>query len=395
MDTIRPRLRDLEVLPREIEGRPAICLRDPLRIGEGVAALAPPLAVFLLQTLDGTRTVGEIREAAARAFGQPVDVAGLVDQLDRAFFLDSPRFRERQEAVLAEYRGLPARPSVMREAWPDGLAGFLAGLAPAAPASAPGGRVAAVAAPHLDLRFGGAAAVRGLAGLAEAFEGDTVVVLGVGHQLSRRPYALTRVPFETPLGTVPVAEDLFDRVVAGTGSWVTDEELVHRDEHSVEYAAALLRHALGDRPFRILPVACGSFHPVVLSGRRPGDDPLVDVFTETLAEEMGDALLYASVDLDHRGPAYGDDAPLGPADLERLREEDDRLLARLAARDADGLWDHLREGGEQRRVCGASALWTALRLLPPGPPGSLLAYEQPVFPEEGNTVSICSFAWTR
>jgi AmmeMemoRadiSam system protein B len=391
-----PRLRDLEFVPQQIDGRPAICLRDPLAISEHVAALAPPLAAFLSEVLDGTRTVEQIAAEAERVFGEPLDAAALVEQLDQALFLDSPRFRERHAEVLAEYRGLPARPSVMTGAWEKGLGDYLDGLADETESPFGPEPLAALAVPHLDLRFGGRAAMRALAGLADAFAGDTVVVLGVGHQLARRPFALTRQDFETPLGTVPAAGELFDRVVAAVGSWAVDEELTHRFEHSVEYAAALLRHALGERPFRILPVLCGSFHPTLLEGRAPGEDPLIDVFVETLAEEIGDdALVYASVDLDHRGPVYGDPNPLVPRDLDRLREQDERLLECLAGRDADALWAHLSEGGEERRVCGASALWTTLRLLPEDAKGSVLAYEQAVFPEPGNTVSICSFAWTR
>ena len=45
-------------------------------------------------------------------------------------------------------------------------------------------------------------------------------------------------------------------------------------------------------------------------------------------------------------------------------------------------------------MCGFSAIYTTLALLPPGPPGRLVSYEQPEFPEPGNTVTICSMTWS-
>jgi hypothetical protein len=317
-----------------------------------------------------------------------------VERLDAALFLESPRYEARKDEMLAAYRAAPARPSVAAGSISEDLPAFLDGLYDGLRTSRAKSPLRAMAIPHLDLRFGGRTAARALAGLGERFAGDTVVILGVGHQLGRRPYALTRKAFETPLGTVPLAEDLYDRVVAKTGSWVEEEELVHRSEHSVEYAALLLRHAVPDREIRILPVLCGSFHPLVEAGRDPAEAPLVDVFLETLREEAGDALLLASVDLAHQGPAYGDPEPLTEADLAATREADLSMLDALLARDPAGFFRHLIECGDRRRVCGSSALYTLAALLPPGPKGRLLAYEQPVFPEPGNTVTICAVHWT-
>jgi hypothetical protein len=163
----------------------------------------------------------------------------------------------------------------------------------------------------------------------------------------------------------------------------------------VEFAALLLRHALPGRDFRILPVLCGSFGPLLSEGKDPREDPLVGAFLETLAEEAGEALLVASVDLAHLGPRYGDAAALTEADLARTRDEDAEMLHVLAARDADGFYRCLADGQDRRRVCGLSALYSLAALLPAGRPGRLLAYEQTVFPEPGNTVTICAMNWTR
>ena len=392
----RPRLRPLEIFLDEREGRPLVCLRDPEGISEKVAAFPVEIASFLFRTLDGSHSQSEIELEFAKHFGAPLpraDLLRILDQLDSALFLETPRLQQRIEELTATWRAAPSRPAALAgSAYPAArsdavsfLDAFYDGVATPAPE-----RLRGLVIPHLDLRFGGPAAAKGLAGLAGSYRGETVVVLGVGHHLERRPYAITGKDFDTPLGTVPVDLDLHSRILQKAGSWVEDEELVHRSEHSVEFAALLLRHALPDRDLRILPVLCGSFHRYLADGEEPTADPLVDVFLETLAEEAGDALLVASVDLAHMGPRYGDTSPLGPADLERIEVKDREMLSHLLSRDASGFFASLSGCADRRRVCGMSALYSFAHLLPEGPPGRLVEYEQPTFPEDGNTVTICA-----
>jgi AmmeMemoRadiSam system protein B len=221
------------------------------------------------------------------------------------------------------------------------------------------------------------------------------VVLGVGHQHLGQPFAISPKDVETPFGTVPVARDLYHGIVGKAGGWVLDDEFSHRSEHSIEFAAVLLKHALPDRELRILPVLCGSFHHLLGSGASPRDDPLIGAFLESLAEEVGDALIYASVDLAHMGPHYGDEGPVTDAQLAKIAVEDQRALERVAARDSDGFFAHFEGNGDARRVCGMSALYSLADVLPAGPVGRLVRYEQTVFPEPGNTVTICGMTWAR
>lgn len=397
----KPRLRPLQVFPAEEGGRQLLCFRDPEGVTDAVAALPPALAVFFLEMFDGEHGFLDIQaEYARRAGGELLtreELFGLLHQLDEAMLLDGPRYRARMEEIRREYHDAPARPAALAGgAYPDDpeeLRRFLDGFAADVGAPAGADPVRAVAVPHLDPKSGGRTTARGLAGLAERFAGDTVVVLGTGHHLGALPFALTTKDHETPLGLVPVDRDLLDRVVAKAGSWLLDEELVHRNEHSGEFAAVFLRHALGDRDFRILPVLCGSFHGFLGDGEDPDADPLIGAFLETLREEAPDALVYASVDFAHMGPYYGDREPLTPADLRRIEADDREMLARMAARDAAGFFAHFRRDRDRRRVCGMSALYSLLALLPPGSQGELVAYEQPVFPEAGNTVTIGAMTW--
>jgi AmmeMemoRadiSam system protein B len=402
-DAKTPRFRPLTIFPHEVEGRRVLALKDAEGITERMAMLPPPLVPFLLEMFDGRHTLDQVREEYHRRSGgdriPEGDLEMLIEQLDEALLLDTPRFRDHYRSLLSEWQRLETRPAMHAgqayPAEPEQLVTFLDAFYDGVESPRSPSPLAAVAVPHLDLRSGGPTAARALAGLDRAFDGDTVVVLGVGHQHLSQPFALSPKDLSTPLGPLPVNDDLYHRIVEKAGSWILDDEFSHRNEHSIEFAAVLLKHALGDRELSVVPVLCGSLHHLLGSGLPPRDDPRIGAFLETLEEEIGDALLYASVDLAHMGPYYGDDALLTEDDLERVGREDRVALDRLAARDGAGFFAHFEKDGDARRVCGMSALFTLAEILPPGPVGRLLGYEQTVFPEPGNTVTICAMAWDR
>jgi len=399
----KPKFRYLNVFPGEIEGKQVLCLQDAEGISDRVSSLPPPIAAFFLETFDGRHSLAEIRDEYTRRSGGDVipegDLEALIDQFDEALLLDSPRFHRHFAGLVDDWRRLDARPAVMPgNGYPAdaaGLTAFLDDLYEGVPANPSLSPLAAVAVPHLDLNYGGRIAAATLAGLRESFEGDTIVVLGVGHRHLAQPYAMTPKDFETPLGTVHVDRDLHHAVIEKAGSWLLDDEYSHRDEHSIEFAAVLLKHALPDRDFRILPVLCGSFHHLLGTGEAPRTDPRIGAFLESVEEEAGDALIYASVDLAHLGPNYGDAAPITAEQLADAETRDRAALDRMAARDGAGFFGHFEEDGDARRVCGLSALYSLLELLPAGPVGDLVGYEQPEFPMEGNSVTICGMRWCR
>ena len=80
------------------------------------------------------------------------------------------------------------------------------------------------------------------------------------------------------------------------------------------------------------------------NGEQPEDDPnlraLLDILDEASAER--NVLVVASGDLAHIGPAFGTE-PVGIIERADLRVHDDALIERLAAGDADGFWDVIKE----------------------------------------------------
>jgi hypothetical protein len=79
----------------------------------------------------------------------------------------------------------------------------------------------------------------------------------------------------------------------------------------------------------------------------------------------------------HVGRRYGDElaARAGVGSLAEVEERDRERIAALAAGDADGFWDLVRENEDDLRWCGASPLYAFLRATSPKR-GVLLRYEQ-------------------
>ena len=404
----RPRVRPLEAFPAPAEaggGAPRFVLRDPEGLFDGLL-LVTPAVLDLLRLCDGTRTPAAIADALGAATGARVprrDVEALLDELGTALVLEGPGVEAARAAALATYRGAAARsPACAGASYPDGAAAcarFLDdALAAAGDLDLPD-RVRAVVAPHIDLRGGGpchGAAARALARCAA----DTFVVLGTAHAPLRRPFALTTRDFATPVGTVRTDRDLVARFAARGGGGLLDDELAHRDEHSVEFQALWLAHLFaGRRDVSIVPVLVGSLHARLADGRPARDDArvadFVDALTELVAERGDRVALVASVDLAHVGPKYGDDAPVTPARLAEVLAGDRVLLEHAAAVAPDAWLRALHAERDARNVCGAAPTWTLLEALRDrGLSGTVLRHDAwEIDPATSSHVSFAAIAY--
>lgn len=381
-------VRPLEPIPLEHDGHKIVALRDPTGFSQNVAVL--PLHSFVLvQMMDGTRTrEGILAEVDAR-FGlrlDPAQLEELIEGLDRALLLDSPRARQ----VLGAQRERPAaHVGTAYPAEPEELRLFLDGILARLPRRRPL-RLKALMAPHIDLARGADSYAFAYDRIGATREAEAFVVLGISHAPARNPYVLTRKSFLTPLGTVPTAVELVDELVAGCDFDPFLDEFNHVGEHSVEFQAVWLRHVLGEVP--IVPVLCGSFQEPLVGGGRPEDIPGVASFLNALRGlmERRRVCLVAGVDLSHVGVRFGG-SPLSDGDLEALRRADLASLERVTAGDAAGFFASLQADGGRRNWCGTSAIYTMLAVL--GQPGSLDHYQQCNEPGNLSTVAVAAAYW--
>jgi AmmeMemoRadiSam system protein B len=116
------------------------------------------------------------------------------------------------------------------------------------------GEVVGLIAPHAGYIYSGKIAAHAY-NLIREEKYDVVIVVGPSHRVAFHGVSVFRLGgFETPLGIVPVAEDLAEKIT-NLRKIVVDIPEAHLQEHSVEIQLPFLQVALGD--FSFLPLVMG------------------------------------------------------------------------------------------------------------------------------------------
>jgi len=403
-----PALRALEAHPVETAEGTRYLLRDPQGYSDREAWLSPQ-ALFLAAQLDGVRGRQEVMAAFEEHFGVTLtdaDVDHLVGQLDASLFLDSAAFRTRRDEIHHAFLSEPLRPATHTGAYdpdPATLPAYLDRLftadgGPGAlPGAAAGGPLRGIVAPHIDLHRGGPVYAHAYKAVAEAADVDTFVVLGTCHGPMTQPFAVCAKGYDTPLGAVPTDEALVDALRAAC-PWAFDDELAHRQEHSIEFQAVFLRHLFHDRPLRMVPILVDGLHRHLVTGSDPAGDERIEAFLTVLQEaiaRLGRTVCFiAAVDLSHVGRHFGDADTLTDERLSAVAASDGTLLDALRTGDAAAFYRAWAATGDATRVCGAAPLYAFRRLID-GVAGDLLAYRQCTASESDLSVSCAAMAFRR
>jgi AmmeMemoRadiSam system protein B len=256
--------------------------------------------------------------------------------------------------------------------------------------SKPKGHLVGLVAPHIDPWRGArcyGAAYSALAASLPA-DADTFILLGTSHAPMREPFALCRKTFATPLGPMEADVDSIDALAGACDFDPYADQFNHKREHSLEFQAVFLRHLLGKRRARIIPILAG-LGKQQASGDSPASSRSITRFFDALRKivDRRRAVVIAGADLAHVGPRFGDPRPFDEAERSRLGTTDRDSLARAEGVDAEAFWKHVAHDLETRRVCGLGPMYSLLRTIDPGARGEVRHYEQTVDPEEGSIVS--------
>jgi AmmeMemoRadiSam system protein B len=400
----RPCLRpELEPTPVVVDGSRLIALRDPDRYTEETA-LVEPGVLGLLALFDGARTLEDIRVELARQGAGFIGVEmlqALVDSLDRCYLLDNERYHAAARAREEEFASAPARAATHAgAAYPEEAAEareFLQGMLDLAEGPRDG-TVARLIAPHIDLQLGAEVYGHAHRRLLDSGRPDVVVVLGVCHAPTQRRFIVCRKDFETPLGLVRHDAVFVDALEKRVGEELTQEQLAHKAEHSVEFQALWLAHLWPEDPPALVPILVGSFEEFVRGRASPSINLEIEAFIEALRETIGAeerrVVVIASVDFAHLGPRYGDQKGLDEADEELLETRDRSLLEHVLAGDAEAFFREVASDGNARNVCGTAPVYVTLRI--GEGEGELLRYGQGrIDPASGSVVSFAAVSFDR
>ena len=363
-----------------------LVVRDPLGLAEPFAVDADFGPV--LDQLDGTRTLAQIRQSLMFVHGLDLPVEDLRDfigELSDQGLLDDDRFRELWAEAHADFLEAAVREPVLAGViYPEKPGELAALLARAVPARADRigrpGDVIGVVCPHGPPEAVGSILDATLRGLPPAESLECVIVLGTDHGAGLLPYVATGKSFATPLGRIAPATPQL-RALERRVPWIEREEIRHREAMSIELAALALQHVYGDRCPTIVPILCGQ---TVLA---PGDEAEESVERFVLAMDAlfddRPVLWWISAELGHAGPAYGH-PELDTAALASIAARDRAVLDALVAGRAEEVAALCAAAHPQGRPSGGPALTTAARLLPVGYRAEAIAYELGAAPGEAD-----------
>jgi len=403
-----PKLRNVEALPVQTQGRTMICLRDPQGLTENLVFLPPDL-FFVVRLFDGQHSLLDIQTAYTRRFGSLLfseRVQDLIRQLDEQYLLESDRFRERKQQMDRSFRALEVRPATHAgEAYaadPEELARQLDAFftAPEGPGeSSPELKedcLVGIVAPHIDLQRGGICFAWAYKELVENTSAELFLLLGTVHVPTENLFVLTRKDFETPFGVARTEVGFVESLDIASADLFADEP-VHGREHALEFQILFLQHLLASRrDIRIVPVLCGSFLEFISDDRSPSRElqfaEFVDALRRAIASAGKRVCLIAGADLAHVGPRFGDREPLTPNVLQRVEEQDREMLGHVERLDPEGFFRYIAREGDRRNICGLSPIYTMLHAID-ATEGKLLRYDKTVDPSAQSAVTFASLAF--
>ena len=306
-----PRVRRVDVIPIDRNGVRSFYVRDPLEFAQQPMVLGGA-GLFILSLLDGRHSLDQVLAALRREFPgtriRASQVRELLATLSERCYLDDEVAAAHIGRVRDEFARAPVRPPWHAgSAYPnearalaamlDGF--FVAGAADGDPAGAEpahregatcaearltgnhgarprspasvaqsDGELAAIMCPHIDLRAGGEIYPPAFTTLTAAAHAphpiELYVILGVAHNGGTRPGASFAIAsdknYATPFGELPTDRGLIEDWSQRAGRDVTDQQWVHRTEHSVEFPLLFLQYiqARADLPpYAVVPVLLG------------------------------------------------------------------------------------------------------------------------------------------
>jgi len=377
-----PRLRTVEtlVLPDSRHGR-VLVLRDTHGIASGHACI-PPELVPVVARFTGEHAYEHIARDASAETGVEISVElvrRLADELDEALFLDSPTYHRARANVEHDFATAPIRRAAhaggaysneaadLRKYLDEHCLGR--GQRAVEELDGHGSHIVGLVAPHIDPWRGAVGYGHAYSALAARLppDADTFVVFGTSHAPMREPFALCRKSFDTPLGVVSADLDAIDELAGAARFDPYADQFNHKREHSLEFQVVFLKHLLGDKPVRIVPILAGlGYHQA--NGGDPAKDADVESFLDTVRNlvenRSGRTVVIAGADLAHVGPRFGDRHAMSDRERIHLEETDRESLARAVERDPSAFWHDVARDLDTRRVCGLAPIYALLKSLP-------------------------------
>jgi hypothetical protein len=292
------------------------------------------------------------------------EIESFLNQLDKAYLLDSDLFRERMQKIREEFGGAAKRAFVhggkCYDTNPWRLSQFIEEVENTLPPDDEQGlkHICGILSPHIDIQV----AQRTYVGAYRPLKGrsyDLVILLGVNHNPQDGLYSVSEKNYLTPYGELPadrdLVRDLREKLPKGT---LSSDDFGHKMEHSIEFQTLFIHHYLKNST-PIVPILCGSLHEFILGGENLfGDEryqAMLAALRDVIQRKEGKVLCVAGVDFAHVGLKFGDTLPAN-ALLPRTRSNDERILSFLLQGETEKIFENAVETRDQYKICGLPAI---------------------------------------
>ncbi|MCB0319303.1 MAG: AmmeMemoRadiSam system protein B [Bdellovibrionales bacterium] len=388
-----PTLREpIEVRVENFEEKPVILMRCPMGITPAPLGLIPEV-LPLLQVFNGRLSLEQIGAQLAHLGVTPEIAKNLAMLLDQHRFLEGPNFTKAKLEFEYAFRNLSVRPAALAgisyasdpSALHKEIESYLSFGSPQT--STRHSPIHGLMTPHIDYRRGHECYGKSFLYL-EHESPEVVLLIGTSHQFSRNLFHLTLKNFDCPLGTLKNCTEFSKNLAQSYGEErAFMDEILHKQEHSLELQIPFLKRALPQA--EIVPILVGSFHHLILNETLPSSYEPYETFVAALTQTIQDQILsrnrsllvLAGVDMAHIGQYFGDKNRLSPDWLQNVQIRDHEYLNFLKNGDPIGLFGHIAEDQDARRVCGFPTMYTVIDLfqrLGWKTPGHLIHYQQAV-----------------
>jgi MEMO1 family protein len=402
LDEVLPPLRsDIIIEIAQHEGEELLILRDELQLAPQELALDQD-AVYILQKLDGTKSINDIAKELNTELGANVNVADLallIRTLNDSLFIENSAYNEALDFLDSDV----VYPVCVGTCYPesaDELSEYLDKLLAESPERAYPQNAKAILAPHIDFRVNTSVYAPAFNAIKQS-EFDVVVQIGTSHYGTQDRFILTNKNFLNPLGELQTDKELVQKLRDELPFELTTNDIAYMPEHSFEFHQILLKHIFPQKQFTILPILVTSFADFIgrnesqQSVKQPSSDERISIFCATLKKVLSESgkkpLFIISGDLAHIGKRFGD-AWSAEEKLDELRTVDYEVMDAISKGDSRYFFNTIASVNDKNRVCGLPPVYTFLEAIKPGK-STVLGYEQWNDSPTGTAVSFGSCAW--
>ncbi|MGC8866694.1 MAG: AmmeMemoRadiSam system protein B [Elusimicrobiales bacterium] len=371
----RPVLKQqIEIFQAEHEGKQMILLKDAEGLTEKTL-LMPAETVVLLELFNGKNSVRDIQSTILRTTGELVsesEITDFIKQLEDSYFLEGEKTNELRRKIYEEFKKSNVRKAIHKGlSYPDNileLSVFMSRFLRIDEKIIPNSRSYGLIVPHIDILRGGRVYSNGYGRLLNSEIPDVVIAFGTSHRGGNSPLIMTKKSYETPYGNIETDIELYMKFKEVLWYEPDDEEILHKNEHSLEFQALWLKYIWREKTPKWLPILTSNYERFAVDIPPSSIENIERMFrdVEKIISELSRnkrVMVIAAADFSHIGPRFGDEINITQEIKAEIERKDKEKISHILNLDPDGFYISVISEKNSSKICGLSSIYAALRAI--------------------------------